>query len=350
MISSKQHTIVGFGIAGASLAWELFRRKVAFRIIDPFENSASRVSAGMMNPIVFKRLTKSWMADDFLPSAAKEYLAIEAITGTKLMRHQNIRRLFATEFERDSFRENIQKGLLQPYIRIPESEVSFVNSPFGQGTVNTPGSLDVAGYLDSSAAFFEAQGIAVEKRHFDYGEVNITDTFIFCEGHQLGKNPWFSYLPVRSAHGETLIIRCPDLLVAEVLNRGCFVQPLGDQLFRVGATFNWEEKEPVITQQGRLELEQKLTEVLRLPFTVENQEAGIRATVPDRRPLIGVHPDKENLFVFGGLGAKGVMMAPFLARELTKLILKEGVCLPNADVQRWRKRYDQWKTSKIKIA
>ena len=43
--------------------------------------------------------------------------------------------------------------------------------------------------------------------------------------------------------------------------------------------------------------------------------AGIRPTVNDRRPLIGLHPEHRSLGVFNGLGTKGVMLAPFFAKQ-----------------------------------
>jgi len=45
-------------------------------------------------------------------------------------------------------------------------------------------------------------------------------------------------------------------------------------------------------------------------------KAGIRPTVKDRRPFLGAHPDHNNLYVFNGLGTKGVSLAPYFAKHL----------------------------------
>ena len=40
----------------------------------------------------------------------------------------------------------------------------------------------------------------------------------------------------------------------------------------------------------------------------------------DRRPLLGGHPTYKNLYVFNGLGTRGVMMAPLLSKWLYDFI------------------------------
>ena len=66
-----------------------------------------------------------------------------------------------------------------------------------------------------------------------------------------------------------------------------------------------------------------------------DQQAGIRPTVKDRRPLIGRHEEKSNLYIFNGMGTRGVMLAPFFANQLAKHI-EEGESLdPEVDIKRF---------------
>jgi glycine/D-amino acid oxidase-like deaminating enzyme len=50
----------------------------------------------------------------------------------------------------------------------------------------------------------------------------------------------------------------------------------------------------------------------------------VRVNLPDRRPVIGRHPANHRRGVFNGLGAKGVLWAPALARQWVNH-LTEGV-------------------------
>ena len=61
------YVIIGQGLAGTTLALRFLERNVPFRIIDNgHESSSSMVAAGLWNPIVFRRVNKTWMADESL--------------------------------------------------------------------------------------------------------------------------------------------------------------------------------------------------------------------------------------------------------------------------------------------
>jgi len=96
--------------------------------------------------------------------------------------------------------------------------------------------------------------------------------------------------------------------------------PLENDLYAVGATYNWKDTTNEITEDGKNELVRKLKTFLNCDFEVVNQVAGVRPTVKDRRPLIGQHHAYKNYFVLNGLGTRGVMIAPYVAEQLYKFI------------------------------
>ena len=55
-------------------------------------------------------------------------------------------------------------------------------------------------------------------------------------------------------------------------------------------------------------------------FKVVDQVAGMRPTVIDRRPLIGQHEKYKQLYMLNGLGTRGVMIAPYVAKKLFDFI------------------------------
>ena len=73
---------------------------------------------------------------------------------------------------------------------------------------------------------------------------------VFCEGFGLKENPFFNYLPMREAKGELLTIYAPDLKIDYLIKSAVFVLPIGDDLYKIGATFNWEDKTKLPTQRG----------------------------------------------------------------------------------------------------
>ena len=70
-------------------------------------------------------------------------------------------------------------------------------------------------------------------------------------------------------------------------------------------------------------------ERLKCSFELVHQGAGIRPTVIDRRPLLGSHPVEKRLFVFNGLGTRGLLMGPLLAEWLYQFI-EENKELPTS--------------------
>jgi len=119
------------------------------------------------------------------------------------------------------------------------------------------------------------------------------------------------------------------------LKSAVFVMPLGEDLYKVGATFNWTDKTNDPTEGGRAELVEKLRKVISCEFEVRDHEAGVRPTTQDRRPLVGIHPRHPRLALLNGLGTRGVMTAPFVAKQLADL-LESGVPLdPEIDIARF---------------
>ena len=143
---------------------------------------------------------------------------------------------------------------------------------------------------------------------------------VFAEGFGIKENPFFNHLPLKEAKGELVIIHAPELKINFVLKSSVFLIPIGDDKYIVGATYNWKDKTNDITQEARVELLNKLKTFLKCNYDVVNQVAGIRPTVIDRRPLVGVHKKHRNIFVLNGLGTRGVMIAPYIAKQLYDLI------------------------------
>src|SRR5690242_11970068 len=66
--------IVGQGICGTWLSYYLQQEKRSFVVIDnKQENSASRVAAGIINPVTGRRIVKTWMIDELLEFMVPAY-------------------------------------------------------------------------------------------------------------------------------------------------------------------------------------------------------------------------------------------------------------------------------------
>lgn len=95
--------------------------------------------------------------------------------------------------------------------------------------------------------------------------------------------------------------------------------PLGNELFRVGSTYEWQQLDNVPTDAGRDEITSKLATFLRLPFEVVGHQAAVRPIHRNQYPVVGWHPVQRQLGYFNGLGSKGTLHAPYFARRFADL-------------------------------
>jgi glycine/D-amino acid oxidase-like deaminating enzyme len=112
--------------------------------------------------------------------------------------------------------------------------------------------------------------------------------------------------------------------------------------FLVGSTYS-HDPEPGNTETGVAELTKKARGLLKPNFSILAKNWGHRPTSPDRRPILGSHPEYKNLQVFNGLGTKGVSLAPFFAVQLADHILGMRELEPAVNIERFYSLYFQFR-------
>ncbi|MEX1003656.1 MAG: FAD-dependent oxidoreductase [Crocinitomicaceae bacterium] len=340
MDQKQDFIVIGWGLAGANLIWHLHQRGCKITVYDMGKNHSSRLAAGIVNPIVFKRLTKSWQADTLLPYAFNFYKEIEKKTGEIFYHAEKIARIFASIEEQNNWAALEGDERFDSYIeKIEMLKSEHINAPYGVGKVQAA-RLEVNRFLDASKKFLGNQGVTFVNHPFGFKQVEHRSQYVFCEGYHLRDNIFFPHIPMKETHGETLTIRSTTLNISDILNKNMFVLPLGDNLYKIGATYNWEMKTAETTEAGKKELLEKFNSITNVPFEIVQHQAGIRPTVSDRRPLLGTHPVKKNLHLFNGLGTKGVMIAPYYAQLMVDYLLKNTPLPAEVDIKRYEKHYN----------
>lgn len=347
--------IVGQGLAGSVLADELLRSGAKVLVVDTHRPAAaSRVASGMWNPLTFRLLLKSWRADELLPVATHYYLEACERLGADLPENLQILRIFPDEGAAKRWEERLQDPAFAAYLASEKPDASqypALETKSQQGLVNQAGWLNLPSYLSAFRNYLEQQG-AIINADFSPEEVTFTETgvrwkgieaskIILCRGQLERQHAWFNWLPLKPAQGDVLTLEVPGLHLREIYNAGFFILPLGNDLYRVGATYEWDELSESPTEAGKTELLQKFEAACLLPYRLVDHQAGIRPTVADRRPLLGAHPEHEQLVIFNGLGTKGVMIAPYFAQQLAGWLQGKGDIEDEVHVKRFRKRYEQ---------
>ncbi len=351
-MKTVDYIIAGQGLAGTILAQTLLKEGRSVSIIDePGFSKASRIAAGLYNPVVFKRLVKSWLADDLLPFMDKFYPEAEQLLGVKFYFKKQILKPFAEEQEKvlwlkkcnEEIGKYLGKTIYDDYLD------DIIYNPLGASEVIDAGNLDTSVFLNSFRQYFKENDLLIEEK-FDHSALVISENsvtyknlqagkIIFCEGYRALDNPYFSWLPFKLTKGEILTIKLENnhvIPIDKVINKGVFILPLGSNTYKVGATYEWQDLSEDPTEKGRSELIEKLQKVIKVPFEITDHQAGIRPTVNDRRPLIGLHPEHRSLGVFNGLGTKGVMLAPYFAKQFAAFLEHQLPLDKEADIARFK--------------
>jgi len=343
---AKKALLLGAGLAGTCLAHRLLSSGIEVKIVDNGSNHSSAVAAGMVNPMVFRRMNKSWRLDEFLPEAQAFYLEIEQLLQAKFYHPIVIRRFFSSDEERESWQSRSEEEAYKTYLeQLTDSDLRHTAAlnTFGSGRVKNAFWVDAAKWVDHHLVYLSQLGLLLQSE-FDaqlwYPKLlkydgETYDFVVFCMGYRQKDEATFSYLPLQQTKGQTLLIESKLISETESMNRKCFVLPSGEGRFRVGATYEFNNPTLNVTEEARTTLLENLASLGAYQPTVVGQTAGVRPTVLDRRPLMGEHPKYDGVFVFNGLGTKGYLMAPTLARELMAHILENKPLHPETNISRF---------------
>ncbi len=333
--------ILGQGLAGSVLAWEFERAGIEFEVVDRGHATASsRIGAGIINPITGQRLVKSWRVDELLPGALETYRAMERALGVSLVREMRVRRFFRDERERRIFAEKRSRGELAPYVDA------------GDGAENALGAdgfwIEGAAQVDTAALIAAMRARLVAQGKLREAEVSVAEArerrelVIVCTGAVLceGAEAAFGFAGMRAARGEILEVETAMRLeVDAILNDGHWLLPVGGGRARVGATFEPEVSELRTTDAARMELEKSAGRLLGgAAFRVTGQQVGLRMTSADKHPVVGRSSGDPGLGIFNGLGSKGALLAPGLARQWVNHLTEAVPFDAAVDVRRFAKR------------
>lgn len=349
------YLLIGHGIAGAALARELRGRGQRVLVYDePRPDAASRVAAGLMNPVAGKRFALTWRALETLPYAVAYYQELGRELGADFLAETDILKVFGSAQEQQQMLARAGQDPWAGFVASIDTapiERPGLLAPHGGAWLRGGGYVRVAELLAALAQRGAAEGW-LRAETFSWENV-VSDAagvayapgrvrarqVVCCQGATALGCPHFNWLPLTPNQGEVLAVEVPGLSSEQVLNRGAYVVPDGAGQFRVGATYRWPPFAPAGSEDGEGELLARLAGLTPLPYRVRGLRRGVRPAVRDRRPLLGRHPALPWLSVFGGFGSKGVSLAPRLAQLMADFLAGQGEIWPEADLARYYKLY-----------
>ncbi|MEQ8927005.1 MAG: FAD-dependent oxidoreductase [Fulvivirga sp.] len=341
--------IVGKGLAGIILAHHLIQSGKSILLFDDQNGqSSSKIAAGLYNPVTGRKMVKTWKADVLFPYLESYYRGIQAHSDEKFFVDKAIYRPFISTEEQNEWSARSADESYQPYIsKIHYSSINnAVNDLFGGIELKKSGFLNVPVFLENlTEVLLKADNFTINKEKFDEEELKLSESevrykgklaskIIFCQGVASTKNKYFQWLPFKPVKGDILTIEA-NMQTDLIINRGIFVIPIGKNRFKVGSTYNNYDLTTEPSMEARVLLEQKLKELISVNYKVVEHISGIRPATKDRKPIIGMHPNYENVGIFNGLGTKGVSLAPYFANQFVLHLVNQSALDKEVAIERF---------------
>lgn len=335
--------IVGQGIAGSVLAWQLCWSGQRVAVIDhPTPTSASRVASGLISPIAGKRNAASWRFVEQWKAATAFYARVESETGVELLdRNSMLRIVSGTDY--------IPPDSAMPFAGVTAPLAAPLNGELIATEFLPAGRLAVLDFLrvteemlKSRHAFFNAiidancdviiapDGVTIPRLSLRGNRL------VFCEGVAARDNPWFRQVKFEPSKGEILTLAIPEFYQQRVIHHDAWLAPNRDGTFLAGATYDRENLDYEPTEQARHEILDSVARFCPIVPEVINHQASIRPTIRGRYPVAGISREHPQLGYFNGLGSKGALRAPFVAQQLVNHLIHGTALDTEIDLQRHR--------------
>lgn len=330
------YIVVGLGVAGTWLAYELLKRGKTLLVINhDTENTSSKKAAGLYNPITGRNMIKTWRADDFFPDLELHYQEMESHLHEKFLYPKSIYRPFQTIAHQNDWQgRQLEKAydLFIKEVKLESIGIHDVNDSYGGIIIDTCGYVDLPKLIGSYKNFLVDKGIYREEV-FDLTDMSmetegvrykdlLAKKILFCEG--TNPSELWSELPFKPVRGEIIDIDC-NLPNDYIINQGVFIIPKNG-FFTVGSTYHHDILTFEPQESGIEDIQRRLEKIFAGNYRILDKRAGVRPATHDRKPYIGFHKKFKTLGIFNGFGTKGVSLTPYFAKHFVD-VLEENVAI-----------------------
>lgn len=329
------YLIIGQGLAGSLLAFELIQRQHKVLVIDNNHvGSSSQVAAGIINPVTGHRLN---LTEGFTPNMAKAqetYGQLEKALNCQIYREIDQHRLIKNPGQAEYLKKRLSDPVYNDFLK-STTQKTFKDTRHGVVQVRQTALVDTKRLLESIKRWLK-DSESYLSGSIDYTALTPTLTgvslqgvacqtieakyVIFCEGYQAINNPWLKDLPFKLSKGEILTLTNKSQYHT-MLSWGRWYVPLTNGLAKLGSNYAWGDLSLNPSTNIKNKLLSSLDENLTLNAELVDHEVGIRPTTQYRQPFIGPISGLENAYCFNGFGSKGCLTIPQHAADLCDFLL-----------------------------
>ena len=304
------------------------QKGIDFHLYADDKPCASRVAAGLINPVTGQRFVLAEQTPEMLSFAKAFYRDIEQALGINCFFEKPMKRLFLSQKEQENCKKRLKNAYYADFIK-GENPPQALNAEHSGITQDQTAWLDTNTLLDALHQYFEQQGCIT---YANFSKHHTEQHVIYCEGHHMSCNPLFSWLPLQAAHGEIITCKSDKPLPDYIINKGKWLLPFSEHECRIGATYETDINTPTVQEASKQQLLEFAENIFTEPhsFEVIKHQADIRPTTLDKQPFIGTHPKLKTRHIFNGFGSRGCLMIPWYAHQWMKQQVPQ-----KSDIQRY---------------
>ncbi|MEX0684929.1 MAG: FAD-dependent oxidoreductase [Balneolales bacterium] len=352
--------MLGAGLAGLSLADSLSEKGYKVLLIDRKDtgSGASGTPIGLVNPATGQKANLSWQAENCYHAILNNLTKIQRTASTEFFCTSGIIRPaldeksftnFRQAFERDNWPEGWCQWLSEDTI---SKENPYLAATKGGLFVKVGLAVNLPSYLNAYVTYLRKKSVTVllnedykldrQGKHWIFNcrkhGLKKTGGVIFACGHASINFSYWKNIPIHPVKGQISIYETKDLLSWDIpiAASGYFARS-GPNQFVVGGTYEHDFEHEQADSKGFSLLNKKLQRImptLLAKSILINQWAGIRASTPNRLPILGAHAIEPNLFIFSGLGSKGILYSKYTADLMADYLLDKKAIPDALDISR----------------
>ncbi|MEX2403200.1 MAG: FAD-dependent oxidoreductase [Balneolales bacterium] len=346
--------MLGAGLAGLSLADFLNNKGYRVLIIEKsaIGSGASGTPVGLVNPATGRKANLSWEAakchcliSENLSRVQEENKQQPFFSRSGVLRpaiDDETYANFRKAYERDDWPDGWCSWMSADGVRKANP---YLIETKGGLLIHAGLSVRVLDYLKAYAKVLERKNVTQltqqnyqlipDDQHWkiksDESGIFKTASVIFACGHAVVNSPYWREIPLHPVKGQISKYTTEERLKWDIpiAASGYFARS-GENEYVTGGTYEHDFADEQFDKKGLSILENKLRRTM--PSLLEKsvltgQWAGIRASTPNRLPVIGSHQQEPNLYIFSGLGSKGLLYSKYTA-QLLGAFLVDGKQLP----------------------
>ena len=358
---NHDYLIIGSGIAGLSVAHALNNRGYKVAIFDRkgVGEGASGTPVALINPVTGRRAKLCWRPEHCYNEALHLLNKTESYSGERIGNTTGVLRpaLFSkmakkmrTSFQNQSWPDGWVEWMDEKQVREKYPAVSCTG---GAIWVKNGVKLNMGKYVSTLADMLKNQGVD-QYTNSEYSLMQNNEgwklqtpdlqlnaaSVIYATGSATAEDSKWSDMPIHPLKGQTAVFKSRKPLQFEyaISSLGYF-SPQGKHHIGVGSTYEHDFENALPTKAAIEKLKSKL--IRTLPYlqdslTIKSQWAGVRASTPDKLPIVGSHKSLSNLYLLSGLGSKGLLYSTYLANMLVEHITENQPKASEVDSKRYQ--------------